>query len=68
MPALSLRGTSAPVVAGSAVVAGFDNGLLVALALKDGQLFLSLMADGAIAYRPVVGCWEVTRAVSDIAA
>ncbi|MBN2001990.1 MAG: AAA family ATPase [Anaerolineae bacterium] len=31
------------------------------------EILRSLMADGAIAYRPVVGCWEVTRAVSDIA-
>jgi len=38
VPALSLRGTSAPVIAGSSVVAGFDSGLLVALALADGAL------------------------------
>jgi outer membrane protein assembly factor BamB len=38
VPALSLRGTSAPVIAGDSVVAGFDSGLLVALAIDDGQL------------------------------
>jgi outer membrane protein assembly factor BamB len=36
VPVLTLRGSSAPVIAGSLVVAGFDNGRLVALNLKDG--------------------------------
>lgn len=35
-PALSLRGTDAPVVVEDAVVAGFANGRLVALRLRDG--------------------------------
>ena len=38
VPALSLRGTSSPVIADNSVLAGFDSGLLVALALADGQL------------------------------
>jgi outer membrane protein assembly factor BamB len=39
VPALSLRGTSAPVIADNrTVLAGFDSGLLVALAIADGQL------------------------------
>ncbi len=38
VPALSLRGTSAPVIAGEAVVAGFDSGHLAAISLDDGQL------------------------------
>jgi outer membrane protein assembly factor BamB len=36
VPVLTLRGTSAPVVAGERVIAGFDGGLLVALSLGDG--------------------------------
>jgi len=38
VPALSLRGTSAPVIAGEAVIAGFDSGHLAAISLDDGQL------------------------------
>jgi outer membrane protein assembly factor BamB len=38
VPALSLRGTSSPVIAQNTVLAGFDNGLLVALTVADGQL------------------------------
>ncbi|MCY4350991.1 MAG: outer membrane protein assembly factor BamB [Thiotrichales bacterium] len=38
VPALSLRGTSAPVIADEAVVAGFDSGHLAAISLDDGQL------------------------------
>ncbi len=37
-PALSLRGTSAPVVAAEFVLAGFANGYVVALQLSDGKL------------------------------
>ena len=37
VPALSLRGTSAPVITGEAVVAGFDSGHLAAVSLADGQ-------------------------------
>lgn len=36
-PRLSLRGTAAPVIAGSLVVAGFDNGRIGAYALRDGE-------------------------------
>lgn len=38
VPALSLRGTSAPVLGGDAVIAGFDSGRVVSLALRTGQL------------------------------
>ena len=38
VPALTLRGTGSPVIAGNVVVAGFDGGQLAALALADGQL------------------------------
>lgn len=37
VPALSLHGTSSPVLAGGVVVAGFDNGRLVALTLNQGR-------------------------------
>ena len=38
VPALSLRGTSAPVIAGEVVIAGFDSGHLAAISLAEGQL------------------------------
>ena len=38
VPALTLRGTSAPVIAGDVVFAGFDSGHLVAVSLADGEL------------------------------
>ena len=38
VPVLTLRGTSAPVIAGDVVVAGFDSGHLAAVSLADGQL------------------------------
>jgi outer membrane protein assembly factor BamB len=38
VPRLSLRGTARPVVAGDAVICGFDNGKVVALASADGSL------------------------------
>ena len=38
VPALTLRGTSAPVIVGDVVVAGFDSGHLAALSLADGRL------------------------------
>jgi outer membrane protein assembly factor BamB len=38
VPALSLHGTSSPVLAGGAVLSGMDNGRLSALALRDGRL------------------------------
>jgi outer membrane protein assembly factor BamB len=37
-PALSLRGTSAPIVVSDAVLAGFGSGRIAALALRDGKL------------------------------
>ena len=39
VPVLSLRGTSAPVVLADLVLAGLDNGKLVALQLETGKLF-----------------------------
>jgi outer membrane protein assembly factor BamB len=38
VPRLSLRGTAVPVIAGSAVICGFDNGKVVALNAADGSL------------------------------
>ena len=38
VPVLTLRGTSAPVIAGDIVIAGFDSGHLDALSLADGRL------------------------------
>ena len=38
VPALTLRGTSAPVIVGDVVLAGFDSGHLAALSLADGNL------------------------------
>lgn len=37
VPALTLRGTSAPVLRDGVAICGFDGGLLVALALQSGQ-------------------------------
>ncbi len=37
IPVLTLRGTAAPAIHNGVVVAGFDNGRLVALDLKDGK-------------------------------
>lgn len=37
-PTLTLRGTSAPLIADNLVLAGFDNGMLVALDLPTGKL------------------------------
>ena len=36
-PALTVRGTSAPLVTGGAVFAGMDNGRMIAIALQSGQ-------------------------------
>jgi outer membrane protein assembly factor BamB len=41
-PALSLRGTSTPVIAGDSVLTGFASGKIVALHLKDGRLLWEL--------------------------
>ena len=38
VPVLTLRGTSAPVISGDIVIAGFDSGHLAALSLADGRL------------------------------
>ena len=38
VPRLSLRGTAVPVIAGTAVLCGFDNGKVVGLNLADGAL------------------------------
>ena len=38
VPTLTLRGTSAPIIANDKVIVGLDNGLLLALALQDGRL------------------------------
>jgi outer membrane protein assembly factor BamB len=38
VPLLSLRGASRPVVAGDKVIAGYDNGKLVALSATDGKV------------------------------
>ena len=38
VPVLTLRGTSAPAIAGDVVVAGFDSGHLAAVSLADGRL------------------------------
>ena len=37
-PLLSLRGTSSPVIAGDAVLNGFDNGMMIALKAADGKI------------------------------
>ncbi|MGB4497352.1 MAG: outer membrane protein assembly factor BamB [Methylococcaceae bacterium] len=37
VPALSLRGTGTPLVVGDKVIAGYDNGKMVALDLKNGK-------------------------------
>jgi outer membrane protein assembly factor BamB len=38
MPRLSLRGTAPPVLAGDAVIAGFDNGKVVSIDLQSGDV------------------------------
>ena len=38
VPALTLRGTSTPVIAGDTVIAGFDGGRVTSLDLKSGKL------------------------------
>ena len=37
LPALTLRGTASPVVVGSSIMVGFDNGRLIALSLDTGD-------------------------------
>ncbi len=41
MPALTMRGASSPVLIGSTIVAGFDNGRLVAFDIDTGKHFAS---------------------------
>jgi len=36
-PALSLRGTGSPLISGDNIIAGYDNGKLIALRLNDGK-------------------------------
>ncbi|MGB5102262.1 MAG: outer membrane protein assembly factor BamB [Steroidobacteraceae bacterium] len=38
VPRLSLRGTSAPVLAGGSVICGFDNGKVIAVAIESGEI------------------------------
>lgn len=38
VPLLSLRGVSTPLIVGDKAIAGFDNGMLVALSLTDGKV------------------------------
>ncbi|MFA6052711.1 MAG: outer membrane protein assembly factor BamB [Methylobacter sp.] len=37
VPALSIRGTGSPIIVGDSVIAGYDNGKLLALRLSDGK-------------------------------
>lgn len=43
MPALTMRGASSPVMVGSSVIAGFDNGRLVAFNLDTGDIVWDAM-------------------------
>ena len=44
LPALTLRGSAAPIVVGTTIVAGFDNGRLLAISLSDGvQLWEAIL-------------------------
>ena len=38
LPALTLRGASEPVVVGTSVISGFDNGRLIAVGMQDGTV------------------------------
>lgn len=38
MPALTLRGSTAPIVSGSNIVAGFDNGYVIAVSIETGDI------------------------------
>ncbi len=37
MPALTMRGSASPILVGSSVIAGFDNGRLIAVGIEDGE-------------------------------
>lgn len=43
LPALTLRGSSAPLLVGTTVIAGFDNGRLIAASLDDGATLWEAM-------------------------
>lgn len=45
VPRLTLRGTSPPVLAGEAVIAGFDNGKVVALDVRSGDVLWDTMVN-----------------------
>ena len=55
VPRLSVRGTGSPVVAGSAVIAGFDNGKIAAYELSNGSPLWDIMLN------PPTGRTEVER-------
>ncbi len=57
VPRLSVRGTAAPVVAGTSVVAGFDNGRVAAYAIGDGSPLWDVLLN------PPGGRTEVDRLV-----
>ncbi|MGE0113361.1 MAG: outer membrane protein assembly factor BamB [Steroidobacteraceae bacterium] len=45
VPKLSLRGTAVPILAGDTVIAGFDNGKLVALDINNGDILWNVTID-----------------------
>jgi len=47
VPRLSLRGTSAPVQAGDAVICGFDNGKVMAVAIESGDILWQAQVSSA---------------------
>jgi outer membrane protein assembly factor BamB len=55
VPRLSVRGTGAPIIAGDAVVCGFDNGKVAAYSLADGSLLWEALIN------PPSGRTEVER-------
>lgn len=57
VPRLSLRGNGAPVVSGDMVLAGFDNGRVIALSLAAGELLWSATVS------PAQGRSEIERLV-----
>ncbi len=57
MPALSVRGTSSPVIARNFVISGFDNGRVVAYDLEDGGELWNVLMD------PPTGRTELDRLI-----
>jgi len=57
VPRLTLRGNGAPVISGDMVLAGFDNGKVIALALASGELLWSTTV------APAHGRTEIERLV-----